>query len=79
MPFGDHFRQRCRVAMTQLLDRVHAKALKHLSVLGPDTFELMEVVLQTEPRGVVGFEGVLGALLAALDGDVITSIHGCGE
>ena len=33
----------------------------------------------TEPRGVVGFEGVLGALLAALDGDVITSIHGCGE
>jgi hypothetical protein len=29
----------------------------------------------TEPRGVVGFEGILGALLAALDGGVITSIH----
>lgn len=32
--------------------------------------------LVTEPRGVVGFEGVLGALLAALDGGVVTSIHG---
>ncbi len=30
---------------------------------------------QTEPRGVVGFEVILGALLAALDGDVRTSIH----
>jgi hypothetical protein len=28
---------------------------------------------------VVGFEVVLGALLTALDGGVITSIHGCGE
>ena len=32
----------------------------------------------TEPRGVVGFEGILGALLAALDGSVF-SIHGGGE
>ena len=32
--------------------------------------------LLTEPRGVVGFEGVLGALLAAFDGDVLVSIHG---
>lgn len=30
----------------------------------------------TEPRGVVGFEGFLGALLAAVDRGVITSIHG---
>ena len=31
---------------------------------------------RTEPRGVVGFEVVLGALLAAVDGGVISSIHG---
>jgi hypothetical protein len=31
---------------------------------------------ETEPRGVVGFEVVLGALLAGLDGGVIISIHG---
>ena len=31
---------------------------------------------RTEPRWVVGFEGVLGALRAALDGGVLTSIHG---
>ena len=30
----------------------------------------------TAPRWVVGFEGVLGALRAALDGGVFTSIHG---
>ena len=30
----------------------------------------------TEPRGVVGFEGFLDALLAAFDSGVITSIHG---
>jgi hypothetical protein len=30
----------------------------------------------TEPRGVVGFEVVLGALLAAVDSGVVTSIHG---
>ena len=30
----------------------------------------------TAPRWVVGFEGFLGALLAALDGGVVTSIHG---
>lgn len=33
----------------------------------------------TEPRGVVGFEVVLGALLAAVDGGVFFSIHGVGE
>ena len=33
----------------------------------------------TEARWVVGFEGILGALLAALDGGVFTSIHGGGE
>lgn len=33
-------------------------------------------ISETEPRGVVGFEVVLGALLAALDGGVIFSIHG---
>ena len=31
---------------------------------------------ETEPRGVVGFEVVLGALLAAVDSGVVTSIHG---
>jgi hypothetical protein len=31
---------------------------------------------QTKPRGVVGFEEFLGALLAALDGGVVTSIRG---
>lgn len=36
-------------------------------------------VSATEPRGVVGFEGVLGALLAAVDGGVLTSIHGVVE
>lgn len=29
---------------------------------------------ETEPRWVVGFEGILGALFAAVDGGVITSI-----
>ena len=33
----------------------------------------------TEPRGVVGFEVVLGVLLAAVDGGVFFSIHGVGE
>ena len=34
---------------------------------------------RAEPRGVVGFEVVLGALLAALDRGVSFSIHGGGE
>ena len=39
----------------------------------------MEPGVLTEPRGVVGFEVVLGALLAAVDGGVFFSIHGVGE
>lgn len=35
-----------------------------------------EQLKETEPRWVVGFEGVLGALLAAVDRGVVTSIHG---
>lgn len=41
--------------------------------------ETQMTVFTTEPRGVVGFEVVLGALLAAVDGGVVFSIHGLVE
>ena len=46
---------------------------------GGQTLYTSPLSRRTEARWVVGFEVVLGALLAALDGGVITSIHGCGE
>lgn len=59
---------RCRAANLGASDPSHARyRVSRMCGLAPVT---------TEPRGVVGFEVVLGALLAALDGGVISSISG---
>ena len=58
---------------TNYAKRYLQKAVEYLAS-AQDNFDL-ERATPTEPRGVVGFEVILGALLAALDGGVVTSIH----
>lgn len=54
-------------------------AIVHVPVVSTFVGKPIDIAATTEPRGVVGFEGFLGALLAALDGGVGTSIHGVVE
>ncbi len=45
------------------------------AVVGDDSGVAGDAVV-AEPRFVVGFEGILGALLAVVDSDAVTIIHG---
>lgn len=58
--------------------RLVAQAQRRLRP-GQQAFDLGLEVAPTQPRGVVGFEGVLGALLAAVQGGHGISIHGVLE
>ena len=49
--------------------------IKKPGAMGMEDFEEVASLAGTEPRWLVGFEVVLGALFAAFDGGVFFSIH----